>query len=41
MVEAILETNAEALAQLIFAVRFDKLENRRYNSMEFVENGWV
>jgi 4-hydroxy-tetrahydrodipicolinate reductase len=32
---------AGGLAQIISAVRFNKLENRRYNIMEFIENGWV
>jgi dihydrodipicolinate reductase len=32
---------AEGLAQIISTVRSNKLENRRYNIMEFIENGWV
>jgi len=32
---------AEGLAQIISAVRSNKLECRCYNIMEFVENGWV
>ncbi len=32
---------ADGLAQIISALRYNKLENRRYNIMEFIENGWV
>jgi 4-hydroxy-tetrahydrodipicolinate reductase len=32
---------AEGLAQILSAVQSSKLENRRYNVMEFIENGWV
>lgn len=32
---------AEGLAQILSAVRSNKLEGRRYNVMEFIENGWV
>lgn len=32
---------AQGLAQILSAVRSNKLENRRYNVMEFIENGWV
>ena len=32
---------AEGLARIISAVRSHKLENRHYNIMEFIENGWL
>ncbi|MBS1157995.1 MAG: hypothetical protein H6R15_414 [Proteobacteria bacterium] len=32
---------ASGLAQIISALRANKLENRRYNIVEFIENGWV
>jgi 4-hydroxy-tetrahydrodipicolinate reductase len=32
---------AEGLTQILTAVRSNKLERRRYNVMEFIENGWV
>ncbi len=32
---------ADGLAQIISAVRSNKLESRHYNVMEFIENGWV
>lgn len=32
---------AEGLAQIISALRSNKLENRCYSIMEFIENGWV
>lgn len=32
---------AEGLAQILSAVRSNQLECRRYNVMEFIENGWV
>jgi len=32
---------ADGLAQIISALRSNKLENRRYNIMELIENGWV
>jgi 4-hydroxy-tetrahydrodipicolinate reductase len=32
---------AAGLAQILSAVRSQQLESRRYNVMEFIENGWV
>jgi 4-hydroxy-tetrahydrodipicolinate reductase len=32
---------AEGLAQIISAVRSNKLESRRYTIMEFIEHGWI
>lgn len=32
---------ADGLAQIISALRSNKLESRRYDVMEFIENGWV
>jgi len=32
---------AEGLAQILSAVRTNKLESRHYNIMEFIDNGWI
>lgn len=32
---------AEGLARILAAIRANKLENRLYDIMEFVENGWI
>lgn len=32
---------ADGLARILSALRSNTLENRRYNVMEFIENGWV